>query len=343
MTKMTQRLQKDIIGYAVTATQMEKVISESIKSAEQTSDFASKPSNCHKVTPFTAAICPHDDYIYAGRLVHLILSRIQAPRVVLFGVSHHAKRFNISNTLVFENFDQWVSPMGPIAMPELREELIHKLDYGTYIIHNEMHAMEHSLEGIAFYLNALNPDVEILPLLIPHMDWTHLKDLSYSFSGALADLIEKKNWILGEDIAFVCSNDGVHYGDVLWSGQGYAPFGTDLAGYAAAVDQDRAIMAETLQGELSAEKLKEFYHRCTDPADYYKYRVTWCGRFAVTFGLLAALRIKAALSARPLRHVLDAYGTSVSEAHLILGPDGPSATAPAHFHHFVGYPALGYT
>jgi hypothetical protein len=37
------------------------------------------------------------------------------------------------------------------------------------------------------------------------------------------------------------------------------------------------------------------------------------------------------------------YGTSVSEASLdVEGMNGMGPTAPNSFHHFVGYPAIGY-
>lgn len=342
MTEISERLQLDTVGYAVTPGQMSRVLSESKTSDERIIGDSSVLQGAKDNSPFVAAICPHDDYIYAGRLYHRVLSHVRAPVVVLFGVSHHARRFNIADAPVFENFDQWFSPTGPIAISGLRDELISTLYPKHFQVHGEFHAKEHSLEGIAFYLRALRSEVAILPVIVPHMTWDRLQETSFNFAGSLINLLREKNWIPGRDIAFVCSNDGVHYGDVQWGGAGYAPFGTDLAGYMAAVNQDRMIMAETLQGTLSNEKLRDFYDRCTDPDDYWKYRVTWCGRFAVSFGLLTAMQVSMSLLDRPLRHIMDDYGTSVSEAHLDFCADGPAATAPAHFHHFVGYPALGY-
>ena len=342
MDHISERPQLDTIGYAVTAEQMKKVITESLKNCDRFNGSDSSSPCYEKDSSFTAAICPHDDFIYAGRLYHRVLSRIHARRVILFGVSHQARRFQIADTLVFENFHQWFSPTGPIAISDIRDQLLGTLHPGNFQVHNELHAKEHSLEGIAFYLKVLNPEVEILPVIVPAMPWERLKSLSHDFGSVLGDLMQEKNWIPGRDVAFICSNDGVHYGDVQWGGLGYAPFGTDLAGYISAVNQDRTIMKETLQGEMSEKRLKEFYYRCTDSDDFLKYRVTWCGRFAVTFGLLSVSHICAALLNRPLRDILDDYGTSVSEAHLTLNPDGPAATAPAHFRHFVGYPAVGY-
>lgn len=342
MIDTSVRSQVDTIGYAVTAEQMKRVVDESRKRCEAYSGQDAPATDPGFSGRLSAAVCPHDDYIYAGRLYHTVLPRVQAPRVFLFGVSHKARQYGVADTLVFDDYYRWHSPLGPITVSGLREQIAGKLGPANGCVRRDMHAAEHSMESIAFYLKALNRDVEILPVLVPHMSWDRLNELARSFASALAEISRNNRWVPGENFAIVCSCDAVHYGDVQWGSTGYAPFGTDLAGYKAAVDQDRSIMDETLKGEIAAGKLHDFYSRCTDPDDYMKYRVTWCGRFAVSFGLLTALHVNTKLLKRPLRNVLDDYGTSVSEAHLVLGPSGPSATAPAHFHHFVGYAALGY-
>lgn len=342
MVEISLRPQVDTIGYAVTAQQMKRVVDESRKRSDAYAGQEFAAAGSRDGGRLSAAVCPHDDYIYAGRLYHTVLPRVQAPRVLLFGVAHKARQYGVADTLVFEDYYQWHSPLGPIAVSGLREQLLEKLGSSNACVRRDMHAAEHSLESIAYYLKALNRDVEILPVLVPHMSWERLNELARSFASVLAEISRVNRWVPGENFAIVCSCDAVHYGDVQWGSTGYAPFGTDLAGYKAAVDQDRSIMNETLKGEVSAGKLRDFYSRCTDPDDYTKYRVTWCGRFAVSFGLLTALHVHTTLLKRPLRNVLDDYGTSVSEAHLAFGPSGPSATAPAHFHHFVGYAALGY-
>ena len=98
-----------------------------------------------------------------------------------------------------------------------------------------------------------------------------------------------------------------------------------------------------LCGPLAADKLREFLYRCVDPADVTRYRITWCGRFSVPFGLRVVERVNQRSGHPVPAGVLLDYGTSVSESSLSLaGLEGLGVTAPNNFHHFVGYAAIGY-
>jgi hypothetical protein len=103
-------------------------------------------------------------------------------------------------------------------------------------------------------------------------------------------------------------------------------------------------MAEDdLCGPLERAGLEEFLYRCVDSEDVTQYKITWCGRFSVPFGLNVASRLTEELENRPLVGTLLDYGTSVSEASLDLEPlGGLGSTAPNNLHHFVGYAAIGY-
>jgi len=337
----TRRGQLDVIGYPTREDQLKKVVAQSETAARQR--HGEIAGNWNETTRFVAGVCPHDDYYYAARLYNLVLKRLIARRIILFGVSHKARLFKVKNRMVFDSFSEWFTPGGPVQVSDIRDEIIHGLDPESYLQNNDMHTLEHSLEGIVHYLRALNPDVEIIPILIPAMHWDRIKQLSDELAEALLTLMRKNKWIPGEDIAILCSNDGVHYGDSQWGGSGYAPFGMDLEGYRKAVDQDLDICNRNLSGEITDEKLKSFLHRCVDPEEITRYRITWCGRFSVTFGLRVVSELTRRLGLQPLKGFLLDYGTSISEASLDtseLGDLGP--TAPANFHHFVGYPALGY-
>lgn len=128
----------------------------------------------------------------------------------------------------------------------------------------------------------------------------------------------------------------------LWGGTNYCPFGSDLEGYRKAAGQDRDI-AESLAGPLDREKAKRFLERCVDPLDITRYQVTWCGRFSVPFGLVAAERTRERLGLPPLTGMVLDCGTSVSEAGIdVADLPGMGVTAPSNFHHFVGYAAIGW-
>jgi len=70
--------------------------------------------------------------------------------------------------------------------------------------------------------------------------------------------------------------------------------------------------------------------------------MSWCGRFAIPFGMLALAAIAEGMGAgtpegRPL-----AYATTFESPELPLRDIGLGTTGPAGLAHFVGLPALAY-
>jgi len=50
--------------------------------------------------------CPHEDYKYAAGLFHKTLSGIKAKTIILIGVAHRARNFNLESKLVFGSFNK---------------------------------------------------------------------------------------------------------------------------------------------------------------------------------------------------------------------------------------------
>jgi AmmeMemoRadiSam system protein B len=339
----TKRGQFDVVGFASRADQMESVLRQTRELAAPRNRELETAHGWTADTAFAAAVCPHDDYYYAARLYGLVLPRVKAKRLVLFGVFHKARLFDCRDRLVFDNFQFWHGPAGWVPVSPLRQELLARLPAGDVVVDNTMHTVEHSLEAFVPYLQADRPDVEIVPILVPYMGWETMDRLATDFSTALAVVMKENGWELGRDVAVVCSTDAVHYGDSQWGGTNYCPFGSDAAGYLKAVAQDRSLIDNFLAGPVKEDKLKDFLYLCVDQKDVTRYTITWCGRFSVPFGLLAADRTARALGRPGLTGVALDYGTSVSEASLDLTGLGlMGVTAPNNLHHWVGYAALGY-
>jgi AmmeMemoRadiSam system protein B len=206
-----------------------------------------------------------------------------------------------------------------------------------------MQTVEHSVEAIVPWLQAFNRDVEIIPILVPYMGWETMDHLAGSLSEVLSAIMRKKGWRLGEDVALICSADAVHYGDAGWGSGNYADFGTDVGGYRMAVDRDRNLIASALSGPVSRTALQRFLYTCVNRNDVTQYKLTWCGRFSVPFGLNVASRVCETLEGRPLNGTPLDYGTSVGETSLDLDAiAGLGTTAPNNLHHWVGYPAIVY-
>lgn len=338
-----QRGQMDTVGFVTSAAQMDSVLAQCRAFAAPRRAELAEQDGWSDDTAFAAAVCPHDDYYYAGRLYSLVLPRVRAKTVILCGVFHQARVFDCRDRLVFDDFVSWRGPYGPVPVSDLRGELIARLPGADVLVDNEMHTVEHSLEAIVPWLQANRPDVEIVPVLVPYMDWETSDRLADEFATALGGLMKEKGLELGSDVAVVVSADAVHYGDAGWGGGSHADFGSDPEGYSRAVARDRALAATKLSGPVRRAALREFLYACVDSADVRQYHLTWCGRFSIPFGLNVASRVSEALAGRPLEGTFLDYGTSLGEVSLDLDAvPGLGVTAPNNLHHWVGYPALGY-
>jgi AmmeMemoRadiSam system protein B len=337
------RGQADIIGFASEAKQMSEVVRQCALLAEVKNIELNRTYGWSDKEVFIAGICPHDDYYYAGRLYHLMLPKIKANTVLIFGVFHKAKYFGIENKLVFDDFTSWRSPNGSIKVSPLREEIISQLPPDYFTIDNDAHSVEHSVEPIAFYLQALNPELQILPILVPYMDWTNMGEIGEELAKILQEIIIRNGWELGKDLAIICSSDAIHYGDAGWGDANYADFGCDIQGYGKAVDRDVNLAKDLLAGKMETAKLRQFLYNCVEEGDIKKYKLTWCGRFSLPFGLKVANQLSESLLGRNIQGYLLDYGDSLSEISLDLEGLSPmGATAPNNLHHWVGYMAMIY-
>jgi len=340
-----QRGQMDVVGFAVNAGQMDEVVRQAEKYAAARREQLRR-DGLDDEKAFFAAVCPHDDYYYASRLYALLIPHIRAKTVVIFGVFHKARVFGCRDVLVFDDFKTWHGPYGKVRVSPIREQIIAALPKDSYVLDDDMQTVEHSVEAIVPWLQAYRRDVEIVSILVPYMGWQRMDELAEQTAEALAETVRRNGLRLGKDLAIVCSADAVHYGDVGWGGKNYAPFGTDVEGYSKAVERDlelAKLLCGPFRGDSGRGKLKEFLYTCVDSLDVTQYKVTWCGRFSVPFGLDVASRLKLALGRGPLVGRLLDYGTSVSEASLDLDKiPGLGTTAPNNLHHFVGYAAIGY-
>lgn len=333
---------KDTVGFSYTAEQIEKVVS-SAEACEREHMLANdRRFNLDNDSRWVAAICPHDDHLLAGRVYVHVFQHLRAPRVVLFGVAHRASDYDLHDQLIFDSFTAWRAPYGSVPVSPLRQELIAQLPSTSYAVNDEFQAQEHSVEGIVPFLQHYVRDVEIVSILVPPMDWQRIDQLSGQLARALAGAIRRHKWVLGRDIAFICSNDGDHYGDQDWGGRNMAPFGADLCGYRIQTAIDSLLALSTLAGPLAAAKLESFCRQVWSEDDIRQYKIRWCGRFSVPFGLEAVRKTVVALGLSPLHGYLLRYDTSCRLGMLPLPEIGLGTTAPYHIRHWVGYTAIGY-
>ena len=328
----------DTVGFSMTKKQIETVV----KRAEKVEGDSLIAEKLLLKDPWIAGICPHDDHVYAGRVYVHLLHNIKAKRVVIFGVGHKAWKWGVRDKIIFDNFDYWRGPYKPVPiMRELRKQIISKLDTSFYLVSNKYQSQEHSIEGIVPFLQYYNRKTEILPIIIPYMNWTRMDSIANALSEIISDIVKNNKWKIGKDIAFIMSTDCVHYGDDGWGGKNYAPFGVDEKGFKAAVDRDYYLCRNFLEGKIDTSKTRKFLYTLVDK-DLYTYKITWCGRFSVPFGLDFLYHLSADLNREPFSGKLLRYATSYDLGRLHIKLDKPGITAPRSLRHWVGYCAVGY-
>lgn len=334
------RGQMDAVGFVVTASQADDVVGRALADEKQAMEVDREHLAGRRVV---GVVCPHDDHLYAGRVYVHATELVDALRVVMIGVFHQAKLWGLSDVLVFDRFTAWHGPWGPVMVDPMRRELLAAMPAGDVVVNDTMHCREHSLEAIVPFLQHHRRDVRIVPILVPYMGWDRMEKLAGDLSGALAGVMRRHGWRLGRDVVIVISTDLVHYGPDFH----HDPFGTEEAGYRRAVDRDRALIHDYLEGPLEASRLRSLLHRLTDEKDVHHYLIPWCGRFSVPFGLELLRRTAGELGGSAPSGTLLRYGTSVSEAELEVSEAtreaGLGYTAPSNFHHWVGYGAVAYT
>lgn len=288
------------------------------------------------------AITPHDDYAYVGDLYPKVLNGIKAKTVILFGVAHKARNYDLENRIIFDSFNSWQAPYGKVKVSEIRNTLIKAMPDSLFIVHDKMHSIEHSLEAVIPFLQNKNKKIEIIPILVPYMTYEKMQEISGYFSAALKNVMKENDLQWGKDIALLISTDAVHYGDEDWGGSNYAPYGTDSIGLANARKHEMEIIANCLVGDITSDKIKKFIHYTVKEENYKEYKWTWCGRYSVPFGLATAHHLSQNLEEGAINGELIGYSTSIDQEKLKVDDLHMGTTAPANNNHWVGYAAVGY-
>lgn len=332
----------DTIGFATNAWQMDSVVNRINRIYGSGIDSMCRRNFPDEKTPLRLAICPHDDYTYAGFLYESVIPHIKAKTVIIFGVAHKAKFFKVEQKLVFDNFDEWKEPYGNTRISALREDIIKKLPKDEYIINDSLQQAEHSIEAIVPFLQYHNRDVQIIPILIPAMDFSMMKKYSMELARVIDKVMKDKNLKWKEDIAILISNDAVHYGDEDWGGKNYATYGCDTAGYENALNHENEIIDNSLLPQLDTSTIHKFFNYTVQPGKWREYQWPWCGLYTVPFGLLTGMYLSQIRNEERLNGINLGYSTSVDHKPLPVDDLNMGKTAVATLHHWVGFAAIGY-
>jgi len=319
----------DTIGFAKYAWQMESIYSR-LGIADKENDLQWK-----------VAISPHDDYKYAGRLYYESLKGINANTVILVGVAHRARNYSLQDKIIFGSYTHWESPYGDLKVSDLNSEIMNNLKDDAYVVHDSMQNLEHSLEAIVPFLHKKNPELEIIPILVPYINYETIDAISTQLSKAVLKVLKKHNLNYGEDVAIVISNDAVHYGNEEWSGD-LAPVGVDDEGTEKAREMDLEIINNCWTNDITEAKIKRVTEYTVQQDDYKDYKWVWCGRYSVPFGLDFANKLNILTNNKPLTGTFMHYQSSIDHELIDVEDLGMGTTAIATQRHWVAYASLKY-
>ncbi|MFX0556558.1 AmmeMemoRadiSam system protein B [Maribacter sp. CXY002] len=323
------RLWNDAIGYTKYDWQLDSIYSRlGIKDSKNNMKWK-------------AAICPHDAYKYSGRLYYESLKGINANTIILVGVAHFARNFDLQDKIIFGDFTHWESPYGDLKVSDLNSEIIEQLPQSSYIIHNEIYKTEHSIEGIVPFLHRKNKNLEIIPILVPYINYETIEGVSNNLSNVVSKILKEKNLEYGKDVAIVISNDAVHYGNEGFSSD-LAPFGVDDKGIKKARALDMEIIEKCLVDEIGNEKVKKFTEYTVQNNDYKEYKWVWCGRYSVPFGVSFANKLNQALNNKPLSGTFLEYETSIDHDLIKVEDLGVETKTIANQNHWVAYTSIKF-
>ena len=332
----------DPVGFPTRNTQEDSLMQRLQKIQGKKILDAWKRTNTDKFTMWSVALCPHDDYAYAGWTYPVVLRNLRSEVVILVGVAHNAKKYGIEDKIIFDKHFAWTGPYGPAKVSYIREMIMNQLPGSVYTESDSLHNEEHSLEAIIPCLQYFNERVQIVPILVPAMSFKTMDGIALSLALAIQKVLEERTLSWGKDVSMIISSDAVHYGDQGWGDKNFAFYGTDTAGYRKALAHEQEIINNCLVGPITKEKMKKFTDYTVGSPDYKTYKWTWCGRYAVPFGLLTAAYVKQNLRLGDLKGSFLGYTTSVGQTPLPVSDLGLGTNAAANLHHWVGYTSIGY-
>jgi len=157
------------------------------------------PANpVHAKRKAVAAISPHAGYMYSGHVAAETFNAITIPQTVLIlGLNHHGQGAPVALSLA-----DWHMPLGDVPVNRRVAEML--VGPNSRIVHDEVaHRYEHSIEVQIPFLQTLQPDLKIIPIVLSHISYPMCEEIAATIAGVLNTV--------SEDILIVASSDMTHY------------------------------------------------------------------------------------------------------------------------------------
>jgi AmmeMemoRadiSam system protein B len=149
-------------------------------------------------------VAPHAGYIYSGGVAGAVYSRLEIPeRCVIMCPNHTGK----GRPLAIMASTVWQTPLGEVAADaDVGARLLRR--FPALQEDSAAHRAEHAIEVQLPFLQALRPEVKIVPIAIGTGDFDALRSLGEALADVIADRLEEDQ---DEKVLIIASSDMNHY------------------------------------------------------------------------------------------------------------------------------------
>ena len=150
-------------------------------------------------------VAPHAGYIYSGGVAGAVYSRLEIPeRCVILCPNHTGK----GRPLAIMANTTWQTPLGEVAADaDMGARLLRR--FPALQEDNAAHRAEHAIEVQLPFLQALRPELKIVPIAVGTGDFDVLRGLGEALAGVIADRYEEEDQ--HEIVLIIASSDMNHY------------------------------------------------------------------------------------------------------------------------------------
>ncbi|MCX5678238.1 MAG: AmmeMemoRadiSam system protein B [Candidatus Omnitrophica bacterium] len=147
------------------------------------------------------AISPHAGYIYSGSVAGSVFSAMKPKkRYVILGPNHTG----LGEAFGLDKNDSWKTPLGNIGIDRVLAGAI--MENCAYIKNDSLsHQHEHSIEVQLPFLQVLQKDFKIVPIVVSYADMSIYKKIGEAIAGAI------KTMKLEKEVTIIASSDMTHY------------------------------------------------------------------------------------------------------------------------------------
>ncbi|MFA6254442.1 MAG: AmmeMemoRadiSam system protein B [Patescibacteria group bacterium] len=129
-------------------------------------DFYANVSAQESTSTPRILIVPHAGYVYSGQVASYIFKQLEGTdikRAIILGPSHHFPAAG----LYISSATAWQTPLGEVKVADLNDELAKE---NNFEVNDSIHQPEHAIEIELPFLQAILPNIEIVPIVVGELN-----------------------------------------------------------------------------------------------------------------------------------------------------------------------------